>query len=311
MLTGTPPTLWRVKMRSSLPRVDHRAALRRCRDKGIVGLGWYLDGERSSGNADRIVTAIRTSPLDGYGPRAANVVRMIACDAQEGDVVWTRDLDGRYWVGRITGPFRYGGSKAAWSHDLHQTRPVAWAPRTLDELETPGDVIRAFTGIGQSICRIPSDTARRISIPILERLSGRAPEPIELTHAEVLEQLLSAEDVEDLIYVWMQVEGNYVALPRTRKRDTPGHEYPMRHRVTGRRGIVQVKTGSARVDLDALRGAGGGNSDLFAYATSGGYDGDRAGVTVLDTDRLVRFMRDQPQLTPARVGALFDLVRVI
>ena len=36
--------------------------------------------------------------------------------------------------GRITGPFRYFGSKAAWSHDLHQTRPVAWAPRTLDEL---------------------------------------------------------------------------------------------------------------------------------------------------------------------------------
>ena len=76
-------------------------------------------------------------------------------------------------------------------------------------------------------------------------------------------ELLDPYDVEDLIYVWMQVARGYVALPRSRQRDNPVHELPMQHSVTGHRGNVQVKTGSAHVDLGQLLRAAGDDTDVF------------------------------------------------
>jgi hypothetical protein len=74
-----------------------------------------------------------------------------------------------------------------------------------------------------------------------------------LTAHEVLTSCLDPLDVEDLVYVWLQVARGYIALPRTRQPATPAYEWTMIHRQSRRRAIVQVKTGTEPVDLPALR----------------------------------------------------------
>ncbi len=75
---------------------------------------------------------------------------------------------------------------------------------------------------------------------------------LAITPVEVLTSHLDPYDVEDLIYVWLQVARGYVALPRARQRDTPAYEWTMIHGDTRRHGIVQIKTASDHVDLQAL-----------------------------------------------------------
>jgi hypothetical protein len=88
---------------------------------------------------------------------------------------------------------------------------------------------------------------------------------------------LDPRDVEDLIFVWLQVERDYIALPRTRQPATPAYEWTMIHRQTRRRAIVQVKTGGTPVDLQQLASAVvDDETDTYAFATSGNYDGPRA-----------------------------------
>ena len=183
---------------------------------------------------------------------------------------------------------------------------MQWAPSSLNDLEVPGGVIRGFVGVGQSISRIHDDAARLLTPQLWQRLHGQPQEPLGMSPGDVIEKLLDPYDVEDLIDVWLQVAGGYVALPRSRQRDTPAHEFPMFDRTTGRRGIVQVKTGNVPVDLEQLRRAAGDHTDVFAYATSNRYEGDRDGVRIIRTADLVEFIEQHPLVIPPRVTTWLD-----
>ena len=89
----------------------------------------------------------------------------------------------------------------------------------------------------------------------------------------------------------------------------PAYEYTMIHRESGGRAIAQVKTGSTPVDLAALASAAvDGETDTYAYATSGGYTGDPTAVTeVITTEGLIRFVEEHEPLLPPRVRAWFHL----
>ena len=199
-------------------------------------------------------TETNYEPAEGWGQAAAQTVRRFGEQAEVGDFVWTRDTSGRYLLCKITGDYRYDISDASKRVDVHQVRDVAWAPRPLNDLEVPGGVIRRFVGTGSSFSRIHDDGARLLTPYLWKKLHGRPLPQLAITPAEVLASHLDPYDVEDLVYVWLQVARDFVALPRARQRDTPAYEWTMIHRGTGRRGIVQIKTGSEPGVIDAGHG---------------------------------------------------------
>lgn len=83
----------------------------------------------------------------------------------------------------------------------------------------------------------------------------------------------------------------------------------MIHRHTGRRGIVQIKTGSEPVDLQALADARADDeTDTYAFATSGNYVGNHTLVNeVIGRDALLGFVAENPRLLPSRVRTWFEL----
>ena len=254
-------------MRSTVPGIDHAEQVAHCLDRGLIGIGWRIDDLPVGTPLDVVCQTIEDEPAEGWGRAAAQTVRRFGEQAEVGDFVWTRDTSGRYLLCKITGDYRYDIGDASKRVDVHQVRDVAWAPRPLNDLEVPGGVIRRFVGTGSSFSRIHDDSARLLTPYLWTKLHGRPLPQLTITPAEVLASHLDPYDVEDLVYVWLQVARDFVALPRARQRDTPAYEWTMIHRGTGRRGIVQIKTGSEPVDLQALANARADDeTDTFAFA---------------------------------------------
>jgi len=302
--------LWRTKLRSTVPGIDHAEQVAHCLDRGLIGIGWRIDELAAGTPLDVVCQTIEDEPAKGWGRAAAQTVRRFGEQAEIGDFVWTRDTFGRYLLCRITGDYRYDISEAAKRVDVHQVRDVSWAP-PLNDLEVPGGVIRRFVGTGSSFSRIHDDGARLLTPYLWEKLHGRPLPDLAITPAEVLASHLDPYDVEDLVYVWLQVVRGYIALPRARQRDTPAYEWTMIHRATGRRGIVQVKTGSEPVDLQALAKARvDDETDTFAFATCGSYVGHASLVHKLITkEELLSFAAEHPEFLPVRVRTWFELAR--
>jgi hypothetical protein len=300
------PTIWRTKLRSLKPGVDHQEQVDHNFDDGIVGIGWGIEGLPDGASLDDVLAAIDAEP--DWTKAAVHTVRRFGKDAEIGDYIWTRDLHGRFRLGRIAGPYRYENSELAKRTDTHQVRDCDWANQPLSDLEVPGAVIRGFVGTSTSFSRMLDEGARIYTAWLWEKLHGRDPAPLSFTHLEVLRQL-EPYDLEDLVYTWMQVAEDYLALPKARRTDTPAYEWTMLNRKTFAPAIVQVKSGDQAVDLEALAAAApDAETVLFACSASGRFTGHPPReVRCVFPDELVAFVRGHERLLPPRVSTWFEL----
>jgi len=115
----------------------------------------------------------------------------------------------------------------------------------------------------------------------------------------VLESLLGALDLEDLIAVYLQ--DRYGMILVNRRRSTVGYEFVLRYRDDGRRAVATVKSGKAKVDLDAL--PSDTDLEVWAYAVSGDSTGEpRSDVRWISTSELVGFILARPSVLPDQVS---------
>lgn len=112
--------VYRAPMRSRRDDIDTRATLRRALALGLVGFGEANAGDRL----------------------ARRIARFAG--AADGAFVWTRDADGLYWLGRITGPYRRDDDPAAVTVDLVHVRPCQWLVEPLLEPAVPAAVVATF-----------------------------------------------------------------------------------------------------------------------------------------------------------------------
>lgn len=305
--SAQPGMIWRAKLRSLKPGVDHREQLQHCLDGSLIAIGWGAELPTGS-SLDDVCRTIEQNPAPSWGRRAAGTVRRFGAETNVGEFIWTRDTEAHYRVCRIAGPYRFDASPKAARVDSYQVLPVDWAADPLDDLDVPGAVVRAFVGSSDSFSRIHDRSARLLTPYLWEKLHGCELPRIRITRREVLESVLDPYDVEDLVYLWLQVARGYVALPRSRRPDTPAYEWTMINRSTHRKGIVQVKTGQTEVDIDELAGVADADTDTYAFSTTGAYNGDRARLTEIITSKdLLQMAADEPYILPARIRSLFDM----
>jgi len=294
-------TLWRLHLRSGKSGVDHTAQVAHCAERNIGAVGWALDPPPPA-----TLDESQRRTLERWGAGPANTVRRLGGDARVGDLVWTRDTDGSYLLGSVDGPWHYDDSGEAAAVDCPNTRPIRWAPRRLLDAEVPGDVIRSFSGRGSSFQRVK---ARAVVLSQLsyDELCGRPSEAPLPTRHEILHAHLAPFDVEDLVYVYLQAERDYLVLPASRRTDSLAYEYVMVHRPTGRLAIAQVKTGNVSLNVgDLARAARETDADAFAFSTDGRYHGADDGAVQRITDKaLLDFAAHQPHLLPPRVRRWF------
>lgn len=120
--------VYRAPMRSRRDDVDWGAAVERALAKGLCGFG---------------------GPKNPSDERLARRIERFG-DVDNGSFVWTRDPEGRYWVGRIQGPYFYDADDAAAAVDLVHVRGCRWLPRPLLEHVVPAAVVATFRRGGRN-----------------------------------------------------------------------------------------------------------------------------------------------------------------
>ena len=160
------PAAYRAPMRSRDDGVREGLAVERALRIGVCGVGGRLD-------------RIPESPADAlaavdaaFGERAARRLERFSSVA-EGSVVWTRDVDGLLWLGRIAGPWRYDASGEARAADLVHVRACDWLDRPVEPAAVPSGVHESFARGGrnwQSITR--ADAAHLTAAVWKSRRSG-------------------------------------------------------------------------------------------------------------------------------------------
>ena len=130
-------------MRSRRDDVDHGLAVERALVTAVCGIGGILS--RAPRGLEEAV-GLTDQEYDG---RTARRLERFA-EVPTGSFVWTRDLDGLFHLGRLTGEWRYEDSVEAVSVDLVHVRDCRWLPTPVPEAEAPAAVVQTYRRGGRN-----------------------------------------------------------------------------------------------------------------------------------------------------------------
>ncbi|MFN3865883.1 MAG: GAF domain-containing protein [Demequina sp.] len=135
--------VYRAPMRSRRDDVPLGVAVERALTKGLCGFGGALAPPPQD-----LDDAIDKATAQ-HDERLARRIGRFA-EAQEGAWVWTRDVDGWYWLGRLGGAWRYDASGAAAAADLTHVRPCRWLGTPVPDSRVPAGVLATFARGGRN-----------------------------------------------------------------------------------------------------------------------------------------------------------------
>ncbi|MEV6287086.1 GAF domain-containing protein [Kribbella sp. NPDC051770] len=133
-------------MRSRRDDVPEGLAVDRALTLGLCGIGGILQPPPAT--LDDAVARLSTA----YDERTARRLQRFA-EVPEGATVWTREPDGLYHLGHLTGPWKYDASPEAEAADLVHVRSCVWTPAP----DVPAAVEYAFSRGGRNFQRIRSE----------------------------------------------------------------------------------------------------------------------------------------------------------
>jgi hypothetical protein len=118
--------------------------------------------------------------------------------------------------------------------------------------------------------------------------------------------LLSSEDCEDIVALYMQMKG-YLLLASTCKRSTPAYEFVMYHRDTGDRAAAQVKNGFDNLCVEDHANFPG---KVFLFTSKGRYMGTvPQNVLCLTVEEILQFISKYETILPDRIKTWLNIYR--
>lgn len=224
------------------------------RDK-ILALGWSLkDSHLPKESKDEIIYArgkIKTfedyekviKDYKVYSGRGIGSVYRLYYNVKIGDLVWMRK-DGIYYLGRVEegSQWRYCSQQSALDKDASNQRTnVAWIA-VGDESAVPGAVATSLIR-GSTLQRVLKDGVKEFSQLLYNKLFGKdVYKEIRLKTSEhTFYSLLSTDDCEDLLCLWLYEKYGYIVIPSTNKKATELYECVLRNPKNGASIYVQVK----------------------------------------------------------------------
>lgn len=263
-----------------------------CVENKIIAMGWSLKDKHlqdyvSSDLYQQAVTERDTiKTFDDYSEFVKkfgiykskvdeNVIRLHS-EIEENDLVWIRS-GGIYYLGRVTKNSRwiYNNSQEALELDAsNQYTEIEWH-RIGDENDIPGAVATSFIR-GKTFQRIHKPGVSELSKWIYNEKSGnnlykgkdiKSNEPYEEFYS-----LLSTDDCEDLLCLWLYSEFGYIAIPSTNKRATELYECVLKDPKTGKNIYIQVKAGED--DLDKTNYKHLKDAEIWLFTARGKINGE-------------------------------------
>ena len=166
------------------------------------------------------------------------------------DLVWTRDTKGEYYLGRITSDWRYDISSEYRDADMVNIRSCEWYKVGTVE-KVPGKVVSSFIPRA-TVQAVSNSTVQSYSKFLYNELSESQYYEEDSLVGEDIFSLISDDDCEDLVALYLQYKHNYLVVPSTCKKSTANYEYVLVHRETGESAVAQVKKGNVSLYVRIL-----------------------------------------------------------
>ncbi len=230
-----------------------------------------------------------------YGGVNGNV-RRLQEHVKGGDLIWTRDTKGKYYLGRVLDGWEYRYSHEHQAADIHNVRRCMW--KLVGDLnDVPGTVRNAFIR-GQTLRSIPDDTVIWFSTNLFNGLTGSAiysPPRIERS----LLSLFDPDACEDAVGIYLQTQG-WIIYPSTCKVETQNYEFVLRHSASRKMAAVQVKQGKVELNVADYEQFDG---NVFLFQTEGRYKGNatKDTTTLLDPEAIRRFCIENVEIMPTPI----------
>lgn len=305
-------SLWRINIKpSSKDGVNPR---RFCLEKNILGVGWAV------GESDNMTwEEYEDKALEIYyyedkinfkkkqGSRSwKSAINIIKYNMKIGDLCWTRDQNGVYYLGRIIGEWEYKGNKEYIDADIINVRRCVWIKIGLID-EVPGKVINSFAA-RSTVQKVWDNTAVEYSKLLYNQYTSEEKYELNLSNKSIY-SLLSPDDCENVIGLYLQKEIGYYIIPKTNRLDTVKYEFVLKHKDSGEKAIVQVKSGNVPLNIDSFKGIA---DKVFLFTTEGSYEGVlNESIEVLNKDNVEEFIFNNIKIMPDVIKRWVEFIKKI
>ena len=289
--------VWRINLKTSAKRgINPRTY---CLENSLVGIGWPIRnwGDEEVNWKNYIELGRKNEGYKGKGWSAAT--NAIKNRMKIDDLIWTRDEEGNYFIGRILSDWIYDNSQQALDADMVNVRKCEWYKIGTVESVT-GKVVNSFRA--RSTSQIVNDNAVKIfSKNTYNKKSNTQYYQEEVITEKDIFSLLSADDCEDALALFLQVEFDFMIIPSSCKKDTQHIEYELKHRKTGKKAVCQVKSGHVGLDANKYNKI---ESDVYLFATSGVYNKRdfKENIYFIDPETIRQFLFSNKILLPEKIA---------
>ena len=145
-----------------------------CMKKGILGVGWCVTSRENPETPmgwERYCSLAKEEGYDkGNNWRAA--MNALHDRMNVGDLCWSKDPRGNYYLKRITGGWEYRGAADHYDADIVNVRKCEWhrVGRAIPE-NMAKDMVNNFRG--QTVCRIRNEDINSYSFRLFNKLTGK------------------------------------------------------------------------------------------------------------------------------------------
>lgn len=237
-----------------------------------------------------------------------NPVLNLFKEAEENDLFWTRDLDGVYWICRVTDKAQ---AKFVEELGIGAVIPVK-AYRY--GLEVPGQIKASFNRPRGGTAEKIKDQDKVIfeySKYIYNQLSGEAYYTIEKLKGKLLDNLPDF-DLEELVISYLQLKENFYVLSNSiaNKSTTIEIECELirRDKKPAEKAVVQVKGGNREIDADKYKQFSEGGYKVYLYAKTI-KNTEKVNYIRITREQLEEFYAEYKDLLPESITKWEELIR--
>ena len=291
--------VFRIHIRPQGGSADMETTFNYCLKNRILGVGWRTDSNQNTTNWEEYYG--EASKKYKKEPQSCKYINE---RVGEGDLVWTRDAGGQYYLAKVTAGWEYWVSKEANEQniDIANIFRVEFQNVSIDSV--PGKVVASFRA-SRSIQKIADTKALDYSKYLWNQLSNENTYHIDKSKFSDVFMMLDDEETEDLVFLYLQTIGWYV-VPNSRKGDTMSFEYLAVNPKTGEKALSQVKTGNASINKDDYVKYG---QKIFLFQSSELYSGTgNSNIECLSRDNLPKFLSNSLSWLPTIFQKKVNLV---
>ncbi len=290
--------VWRVKLNpDSAPGINGPSF---CIERNIVGIGWAIDGTPK--NKEEYLSLSKIKHKNSLGWRRATsdfISRM-----EIGDLVWARKR-AEYYLGRIESDWEYRGAYEYLNTDAVNVRKCPWlSVPTLGHV--PGKISASFRA-GSTVQRVIQGSAITYSKYLYNQLAKREEYGLDLSPEADIFSLLSDEDLEDLVGLYLQWKHKYLFQPSSCKRDTPLVEFELVSQDGKIKASASVKSGETPIDMSEFATR---TDQVYLFAACERYLGKgKENLMPIPKADLRQFLRDHEAVLPERIRLWIKYVK--